>query len=119
MCNYLVARYSFVFHDGLLMALKVAALSHLTAHSAASSLALFRLLPSYQNLASRVLPLTVTLLDQAVRPPSEHRAVSKRVGDRKRVEATTPSNLSQPKKKKKVNSSVTKIEILDRAAREH
>lgn len=41
----------------------------LSATSAASSLALLRFLPSYQNLAWWVAPLTVTRLDQAVRPP--------------------------------------------------
>lgn len=42
----------------------------LSATSAASSLALLRFLPSYQNLAWWIAPLTVTRLDQAVRPPS-------------------------------------------------
>jgi hypothetical protein len=32
-------------------------------------LALLRFLPSYQNLAWWIAPLTVTRLDQAVRPP--------------------------------------------------
>lgn len=41
----------------------------LSATSAASSLALLRFLPSYQNLAWWIAPLTVTRLDQAVRPP--------------------------------------------------
>lgn len=39
------------------------------ASSAASSFALFRFLPSYQNRADMVRPWTVTRLDQAVRPP--------------------------------------------------
>lgn len=41
----------------------------LSATSAASSLALLRFLPSYQNRAWWIEPLTVTRLDQAVRPP--------------------------------------------------
>lgn len=41
----------------------------LSATSAASSLALLRFLPSYQNRAWWIAPLTVTRLDQAVRPP--------------------------------------------------
>lgn len=40
-----------------------------SAISAASSLALLRFLPSYQNRAATVCPLTTTRLDQAVRPP--------------------------------------------------
>lgn len=40
-----------------------------SATSAASSLALFKFLPSYQNRAARICPLIVTRLDQAVRPP--------------------------------------------------
>jgi hypothetical protein len=43
--------------------------SQLRATSAASSLALARFLPSYQNLALCTDPCTVTLLDHAVRPP--------------------------------------------------
>lgn len=51
--------------------------SQVTAHSAASSLALLRFLPSYQYLASTVLPWTMTRLDHAVRPPkARHRSVS-------------------------------------------
>lgn len=44
-------------------------LSHESATSAASSLALLVFLPSYQNRALRVVPWTLTVLDQAVRPP--------------------------------------------------
>lgn len=40
-----------------------------SATSAASSLALFKFLPSYQNRAARICPLIVTRLDHAVRPP--------------------------------------------------
>lgn len=40
-----------------------------TATSAASSLALLRNCPSYQNLAARFSFLMVTVADQAVRPP--------------------------------------------------
>lgn len=40
-----------------------------SAISAASSLALLRFLPSYQNRAATVCPLMTTRLDQAVRPP--------------------------------------------------
>lgn len=40
-----------------------------SAISAASSLALLMFLPSYQNRAATVCPLTTTRLDQAVRPP--------------------------------------------------
>lgn len=55
----------------------VAETSHVTAHSAASSRALLRFLPSYQYLAANVWPWTVTLLDQAVRPPANgHELVS-------------------------------------------
>lgn len=43
--------------------------SQLTAHSAASSFALLRFLPSYQNRALKTFPCTVTRLDQAVLPP--------------------------------------------------
>lgn len=42
---------------------------HPNATSAASSLALLRFFPSYQNRAARICPLIVTRLDQAVRPP--------------------------------------------------
>ena len=52
-------------------------MSQLTAHSAASSLALLRFLPSYQYRAANVWPWMVTLLDQAVRPPNES-SVSRR-----------------------------------------
>lgn len=45
--------------------------SQLRATSAASSRALLRCLPSYQNLAWRTDPWTVTLLDHAVRPPTQ------------------------------------------------
>lgn len=44
-------------------------LSQVTATSAASSFALLRFFPSYQNLALWTDPCTVTLLDHAVRPP--------------------------------------------------
>lgn len=43
--------------------------SQVKATSAASSLALFRFLPSYQNRALWTAPCTVTRLDHAVRPP--------------------------------------------------
>jgi hypothetical protein len=46
-------------------------LRKLRAISAASSFALLRFLPSYQNRAESVRPWTVTRLDQAVRPPDE------------------------------------------------
>ena len=62
-------------HDWL-DAFELAALSQLNAHSAASSLALLRFLPSYQYLASTVLPWTMTLLDHAVRPPGVPQYVS-------------------------------------------
>lgn len=42
-----------------------------SAISAASSLALLRFLPSYQNRAATVCPLITTRLDQAVRPPGK------------------------------------------------
>lgn len=42
-----------------------------SAISAASSLALLRFLPSYQNRAATVCPLIVTREDQAVRPPAK------------------------------------------------
>ncbi|KAK4093216.1 hypothetical protein Purlil1_2373 [Purpureocillium lilacinum] len=59
-------------HDWL-DAFELAALSQLNAHSAASSLALLRFLPSYQYLASTVLPWTMTLLDHAwATAPSGH-----------------------------------------------
>lgn len=50
--------------------------THDRATSAASSLALLRFLPSYQNLAWWTVPLTVTRLDQAVRPPTVHQLVN-------------------------------------------
>ena len=43
----------------------------LWATSAASSLALCKFLPSYQKRAEKVWPWTMTLLDQAVRPPKD------------------------------------------------
>ena len=42
----------------------------LYATSAASSLALFRCLPSYQKRAAWLCPLTCAILDHAVRPPA-------------------------------------------------
>ncbi|KAK1839807.1 hypothetical protein CCHR01_17571 [Colletotrichum chrysophilum] len=44
-----------------------------SAISAASSFALFKFFPSYQNRADSVRPWTVTRLDQAVRPPARVR----------------------------------------------
>lgn len=57
--------------DGELVLLLTAvdAWSQPSAISAASSLALLRFLPSYQNRAATVWPLMVTRDDQAVRPP--------------------------------------------------
>lgn len=45
------------------------AVSQVRAASAASSFALLRFLPSYQNFALTGVPHTLTMHDQAVRPP--------------------------------------------------
>lgn len=50
--------------------------SQFTAHSAASSFALLRFLPSYQKRAFTTCPCTSTVLDQAVLPPIEVPLVS-------------------------------------------